>query len=101
MILWLFYFRLNFFPQVQNRDRIKIKEIEKYGYKPYVIKDMGRFSKEKVEMEFNTLIEHLNVNSTQQSWVPDTGVVLPGLEPRKPSRYERAALPTELQDLTD
>lgn len=53
--------------QVQNRDRIKIKEIERYGYKPYVIKDMGRFSKEKVEMEFNTLIEHLNVNSTQQS----------------------------------
>jgi hypothetical protein len=45
--------------QVQNRDRIKIKEIERYGYKPYVIKDMGRFSKEKVEMEFNSLIEKL------------------------------------------
>ena len=52
--------------QVQNRDIIKIKEIESYGYKPYVIKDMGSFSKEKVEMEFNTLIEHLKVNSTQQ-----------------------------------
>ena len=53
--------------QVQNRDRIKIKEIEKYGYKPYVIKDMGRFSTEKVEMEFDNLIEYLKVNSTQQS----------------------------------
>lgn len=52
--------------QVQNRDRIKIKEIEKYGYKPYVIKDMGRFSTEKVEMEFDNLIEYLKVNGTQQ-----------------------------------
>jgi len=37
--------------QVQNRDKIKIKEIRKMGYKPYVIKDMGRedstFVKEK------------------------------------------------------
>jgi hypothetical protein len=52
---------------VQNRDRIKIKEIEEYGYKPYVIKDMGKSSKEKVEMEFNTLIEYLKANGTQQS----------------------------------
>jgi len=45
--------------QVQNRDRIKIKEIEKFGYTPYVIKDMGRFSKDKVEEEFSRLIEYL------------------------------------------
>lgn len=45
--------------QVQNRDRIKIKEIEKIGYTPYVIKDMGRFSKDKVEEEFSKLIEYL------------------------------------------
>lgn len=72
--------------QVQNRDRIKIKEIEKYGYQPYIIKDMGRFSTKKVNDEFNSLIEYIKE------------VVQPGLEPGKPSRYERAALPTELQD---
>lgn len=42
-------------------------EGERCGYKPYIIKDMGRFSKEKVEMEFDTLIEYLKVNGTQQS----------------------------------
>jgi len=45
--------------QVQNRDRIKIKEIEKFGYIPYTIKDMGRFSKEKVKEEFSKLIEYI------------------------------------------
>lgn len=43
--------------QVQNRDKIKIKEIKKLGYTPYVIKDMGKFSKEKVEMEFNKFLK--------------------------------------------
>jgi len=52
--------------QVQNRDRIKMKEIEYYGYKPYVIKDMGKFSKEKVEVEFNILIEYLSKIKDQQ-----------------------------------
>ena len=41
--------------QVQNRDRIKIKEIEKLGYVPYIIKDMGKFNKEFVENEFEKL----------------------------------------------
>jgi hypothetical protein len=43
-----------------------MKEIEDYGYKPYVIKDMGKFSKEKVEMEFNILIEYLSKIKDQQ-----------------------------------
>ena len=30
------------FKMVQNRDKIKIHEIEKFGYIPYVIKDMGK-----------------------------------------------------------
>lgn len=38
--------------QVENRDKIKIKEIKKYGYKPYIIKDMGRENKIFVESEF-------------------------------------------------
>lgn len=42
--------------QVQNRDKIKIKEIEKHGYIPYVIKDMGREDLTFVEKEFNTFI---------------------------------------------
>ena len=29
--------------QVQNRDKIKIKEILNLGYTPYIIKDMGKF----------------------------------------------------------
>ena len=47
--------------QVQNRDRIKVKEIEKFGYIPYIIKDMGRFSKDKVEEEFIKLIDFIKM----------------------------------------
>lgn len=46
---------------IQNRDRIKIAEITKAGFTPYVIKDMGKASKTKVQTEFNkliTFIEH-------------------------------------------
>ena len=43
--------------QVQNRDRIKINEIKKIGYEPYVIKDMGKHNKEFVESEFIKFIE--------------------------------------------
>jgi len=38
--------------QVQARDRIKTSIIEKYGYIPYVIKDMGKYNKAFVEQEF-------------------------------------------------
>jgi hypothetical protein len=38
--------------QVQNRDKIKISEIEKCGYRPYVIKDMGKYNQKFVEEEF-------------------------------------------------
>jgi predicted RNA-binding Zn-ribbon protein involved in translation (DUF1610 family) len=38
--------------QVQNRDKIKLKEIEKCGYKSYIIKDMGKYNKNFVEKEF-------------------------------------------------
>lgn len=38
--------------QVRNRDKIKIEEIKKCGYVPYVIKDLGKFDSEKVESEW-------------------------------------------------
>lgn len=41
---------------VQNRDKIKIAEIEKCGYKPYVIKDLGSFDMDKVNEEFEKFL---------------------------------------------
>jgi len=38
--------------QVQARDSVKTSIIEKYGYIPYVIKDMGKYNKAFVEQEF-------------------------------------------------
>lgn len=43
--------------QVQNRDRIKINEIIKYGYTPYVIKDIGKHKKSFVKDEFDKFIK--------------------------------------------
>lgn len=48
--------------QVQNRDKIKIEEIKKYGYIPYIIKDMGSYNKEFVNEKFNKFIEYLKEN---------------------------------------
>lgn len=47
--------------QVQNRDRIKIKEIKKSGYTPYVIKDMGKYNPDKVQNEFDIFINSLYI----------------------------------------
>jgi|FLOH01.1.fsa_nt_gi hypothetical protein len=47
--------------QVQNRDRIKIKEIEKAGYIPYVIKDMGSEDETFVKQKFQELISFLGI----------------------------------------
>lgn len=44
--------------QVQNRDRIKQKEIEKVGYKIYVIKDLGKYNRDFVEEEFKKFLEY-------------------------------------------
>ena len=41
--------------QVQNRDRIKIQEIINCGYKPYIIKDPGRYNENFVFGEFEKL----------------------------------------------
>lgn len=47
--------------QVQNRDKIKIEEIKKCGYSPYVIKDMGKFNPKFVEIEFNLFLERYKI----------------------------------------
>lgn len=47
--------------QVQNRDRIKIKEIEKCGYIPYVIKDLGKYNPLFVTQHFNIFLEKLSL----------------------------------------
>ena len=48
--------------QVQNRDKIKLKEIVSKGYTPYIIKDMGKYNLEKVNDEWKTFNEWLNKN---------------------------------------
>lgn len=47
--------------QVQNRDKIKYKEIVKCGYMPYVITDLGKFSKVKCEKEFLRFKDFLSI----------------------------------------
>lgn len=42
--------------QVQNRDKIKIEEIKKCGYIPYIIKDMGKYNFEFVKEKFKEFI---------------------------------------------
>lgn len=46
--------------QVQNRDKIKKKEILKSGYKYYVIKDMGKFNKEFVKSKFTKFLIYVS-----------------------------------------
>lgn len=49
--------------QIQNRDKIKLKEIEKSGYTPYVIKDMGKFNKDFVNEKWLEFLEYLKNNN--------------------------------------
>lgn len=49
--------------QVQNRDKIKIKEIKNSGYTPYVIKDMGKKNFDFVEKEFKKFVDYLKQNN--------------------------------------
>lgn len=54
---------------VQNRDRIKLKEIAAAGYEPYVICDMGKFNEAKVIDEFNKLVKFINTKMNKNSMV--------------------------------
>lgn len=52
--------------QVQNRDKIKIKEIINCGYTPYIIKDMGKANHKKVLYEFNLFLEKFSIKGLQK-----------------------------------
>lgn len=41
--------------QVQQRDKIKIEQIKKCGYIPYIVKDDGKFNNEFVKQEFEKI----------------------------------------------
>lgn len=45
--------------QIQNRDKIKVEEIKKCGYIPYIIKDGGSFNKEFVEKQFEIFVDYI------------------------------------------
>ena len=45
------------FEQIKNRDRIKLCEIQKCGYMPYIIKDMGQADYAKVVKEFGMFLD--------------------------------------------
>lgn len=45
--------------QVKNRDNIKVNEIKKMGYDPYIIKDMGSYNPEFVNHEFELLKKYI------------------------------------------
>lgn len=47
--------------QVQNRDKIKDKVIKQYGFKHYIIKDMGSYNPVFVHHEFEKFIEWFNL----------------------------------------
>lgn len=45
--------------QVQNRDKIKVKEIINFGYEPYIINDYGKYNEDFVINEFEKLINYI------------------------------------------
>ncbi len=51
--------------QVQTRDKIKIKEIKKLGYTPYIIKDMGRFNSKFVCEQFELFLNKIKRSGVQ------------------------------------
>ena len=49
--------------RVINRDKIKLKEIERAGYIPYIIKDVGKHNDNFVQEKFNEFIKYLRENN--------------------------------------
>lgn len=48
------------FNKVQNRDKIKLDEIKKFGYNVYIIKDLGAENTLFVQQEFKKFLEYIN-----------------------------------------
>ena len=55
--------KLHSVKQTQNRDKIKVKEIEECGWTPYIIKDMGKANKDFVKEKFDEFLKYLKENS--------------------------------------
>ena len=51
--------------QVQTRDLIKLNEIQKCGFTPYIIEDMSKASSDKVLKEFNLLLDYIKNKADQ------------------------------------
>ena len=49
--------------QVQTRDKIKLKEIAEAGYTAYTIKDLGKYSKNKVDEEFTKFLYYFKTKT--------------------------------------
>lgn len=49
--------------RVTNRDKIKLKEIERAGYNYYIIKDIGKHNDNFANKKFNEFIEYLKENN--------------------------------------
>ena len=54
--------------QIQNRDKIKLKEIIKCGYKPYVIKDMGSYNPIFVKEQFDKFLKDIRLASDTDNY---------------------------------
>ena len=52
--------------QIQKRDEIKLKEIKKSGFTPYIIKDMGKYNRKFVEEQFEIFIEKTGQVKSEQ-----------------------------------
>ena len=61
--------------QVQNRDKIKIKEIQRAGYIAYTIKDMGKFNPEFVKEQFNVFLLFVNNMEAEVGFEPTIPVM--------------------------
>lgn len=49
------------YKQINNRDILKYKEIEKFGYNNYIIKYIEKFSEDKINKEFTKFLEYLKI----------------------------------------
>lgn len=49
--------------QIQNRDQIKLQEIQNIGYIPYIIKDIGKHNNNFVQEQFDEFIKYLKENN--------------------------------------
>lgn len=46
--------------QIQNRDKIKLKEIKNCGWTSYIIKDLGKYNKDFVQEQFEIFKKYIN-----------------------------------------